>query len=73
MFRSGRTRKEAAILAPPQPPQPQGCKHDALPNLNGDIISPRVEYGNGADQMVYCLRCKKYFGKIVNQKFVALT
>jgi hypothetical protein len=47
-------------------PQPTGCPHDPGFDLNGNIISPRIHYGDGADQMVECLRCKKYFAKVVN-------
>jgi hypothetical protein len=46
-------------------PSESGCKHEPLPDINGNIVSPRVHYGDGADSMVECLRCKKYIGRFI--------
>jgi hypothetical protein len=37
------------------------CTHDPLTDIRGNIISPRVHYGDGADGNVECLRCKGWW------------
>lgn len=42
-------------------PPTKKCRHDPLPDLTGRIVSPRMHYGDGADGMIDCLRCGKWF------------
>lgn len=55
------------------PIQKPGCSHDMLTDLNGNVISPRIHYGDGADEMVECLRCKTYYARKVKGRIVPMT
>lgn len=47
-------------MSKPKPePMPTGCQHPPVAGLTGNIVSPRVHYGDGLDGLVECILCRK--------------
>lgn len=55
---------------PPRPQVPGGCTHPPIVNMTGDVVSPKVHYGDGLDGLVTCDMCKHIIGRMEGGRIV---